>query len=205
MFMTIAEITKRYNVSRSALLDWERKSYLRCSKTPGGHRRYEEEDVKRIMGAEANEPTYLIYFDSYRSLPQTIKLVSSYEVGNTEATIIGEMNVQDMAKKGFSKIETGVYHKQPFFSADGYKEPAIPIFLKDLKSDDEVKIDEPFADCRYKEEKDVLILYTFDLYPRAIKNRYNVSRYDPVPPFLFGRERKDRKVILVSYDKVDQY
>lgn len=53
--LTTTEACKRLSVTRWTLTKWEESGELESIKTQGGHRRYRESDINRIMGIKQNE------------------------------------------------------------------------------------------------------------------------------------------------------
>src|SRR5271166_343534 len=51
-WLSIQQAKQYLNVSRASLDRWQVKGLLTPHYTPGGHRRYLEEDLKRLLGAE---------------------------------------------------------------------------------------------------------------------------------------------------------
>lgn len=49
MLLTISEVSERLGITIDSLRKWERKGILKPIRTPGGHRRYSEEDITRAM------------------------------------------------------------------------------------------------------------------------------------------------------------
>src|SRR5579859_6648946 len=54
-WLTIREAKAYLNVSRATLDRWQKKGLLSPHYTPGGHRRYAEDDLRRLMGVEDSE------------------------------------------------------------------------------------------------------------------------------------------------------
>ena len=50
MLLRTNEIVKRYKLSRHTLLNYEKTGILKTYKTPGGHRRFLESDIKKLLG-----------------------------------------------------------------------------------------------------------------------------------------------------------
>lgn len=57
--LTTTETCEKLGVSRWTLLKWEESEELIPVKTKGGHRRFRESDVLRIMGVATNTTTNL--------------------------------------------------------------------------------------------------------------------------------------------------
>ena len=53
--VAIGEVAFRLGVGKTTLRLWERKGLLVPVRTPGGHRRYRESEIERIMGKEKDE------------------------------------------------------------------------------------------------------------------------------------------------------
>ncbi len=59
--LTIQEASRILNVSKLTLRQWDNSGKLKAIKTFGGHRRYNERDIKRLIGEpEVEEPTNII-------------------------------------------------------------------------------------------------------------------------------------------------
>ena len=59
--LTIEEVSKILNVSHKTLRQWDNSGKLKAIKTFGGHRRYNESDIKKLVGeSETEEPTNTI-------------------------------------------------------------------------------------------------------------------------------------------------
>ena len=57
--LTIKNIKEAYGISRTTLINWEKKGLLSPIRTPGGQRRYRKEDMEKILqlaDKEENEP-----------------------------------------------------------------------------------------------------------------------------------------------------
>ncbi|WP_029523648.1 IS607 family transposase [Persephonella sp. KM09-Lau-8] len=57
--LTIKNIKEVYGISRTTLINWEKKGLLSPIRTPGGQRRYRREDIEKILqltDKEENEP-----------------------------------------------------------------------------------------------------------------------------------------------------
>jgi len=57
--LTIKNIKEAYGISRTTLINWEKKGLLSPIRTPGGQRRYRREDIEKILqlaDKEENEP-----------------------------------------------------------------------------------------------------------------------------------------------------
>ena len=50
MLLTISEVSDKLGITRDCLRKWERKGLIKPIRTPGGHRRYSEEDLTKITG-----------------------------------------------------------------------------------------------------------------------------------------------------------
>ena len=55
MTLSIHEAAEKLGVSISTVRDWERKGKIISVRTPGGHRRYKEEDVRELMKKDVFE------------------------------------------------------------------------------------------------------------------------------------------------------
>lgn len=49
MLLRISDIEKSYRISHNSLKEWERQGLLPAYKTPGGHRRYLEADIHKLL------------------------------------------------------------------------------------------------------------------------------------------------------------
>ncbi len=57
--LTIKNIKEAYGISRTTLINWEKKGLLSPIRTPGGQRRYRKEDIEKILqltDKEENKP-----------------------------------------------------------------------------------------------------------------------------------------------------
>lgn len=48
----IDQASKFLNVSKSSLRRWEKEGKIKSHRTPGGHRRYEERDLLKLMSSK---------------------------------------------------------------------------------------------------------------------------------------------------------
>lgn len=48
MLLTISEVSEKLGITADCLRKWERKGLITPSRTPGGHRRYSEEDLLKV-------------------------------------------------------------------------------------------------------------------------------------------------------------
>jgi len=55
MLLTISEVSERLGITIDSLRKWERKGILKPIRTPGGHRRYSEEDIVNITGKKEKD------------------------------------------------------------------------------------------------------------------------------------------------------
>jgi len=55
MLLTISEVSERLGITIDSLRKWERKGVLKPIRTPGGHRRYSEEDLVSITGKKVSD------------------------------------------------------------------------------------------------------------------------------------------------------
>jgi len=55
MLLTISEVSERLGITIDSLRKWERKGVLKPIRTPGGHRRYSEEDLVNITGKKVSD------------------------------------------------------------------------------------------------------------------------------------------------------
>lgn len=73
------EIKQRYKISHTTLLEWEKAKLLSSHKTPGGHRRYDREQVESLLRAGHEDKLILcqmlLHFDNYEPLPDQVKIV----------------------------------------------------------------------------------------------------------------------------------
>ena len=61
MLLRINDIENKYKLTHNSLKEWERKGFLKSYKTPGGHRRYLEADIQRLLGINNISPKVAIY------------------------------------------------------------------------------------------------------------------------------------------------
>ena len=47
--LTLSEVAKILHVSHTTLRTWDKQGKLRCSKTPGGHRRYLKSQIETMF------------------------------------------------------------------------------------------------------------------------------------------------------------
>ena len=55
--LTLKETEKLLNVSKSTLQRWDNSGKLKAIRTEGGHRRYKQSDIERLIGENNNETT----------------------------------------------------------------------------------------------------------------------------------------------------
>lgn len=48
-----AEVAALFQVSERTVADWARRGRISCVRTPGGHRRYPAEEIRRLLVANA--------------------------------------------------------------------------------------------------------------------------------------------------------
>lgn len=48
--LNIEEASKFISVSKTTLRRWEKEGKIKSYRTPGGHRRYEQEDLLKVIG-----------------------------------------------------------------------------------------------------------------------------------------------------------
>lgn len=61
MLLRIKEIDEKYAIGHSSLLEWERQGLLTSQRTPGGHRRYLQADIEKLLKLELAEVKPAIY------------------------------------------------------------------------------------------------------------------------------------------------
>jgi excisionase family DNA binding protein len=69
MQLSISEVSEKLGVSISTVREWERKGKLTSIRTVGGHRRYQEDDLKKLMKKdifEIGSIVKLIFIPSWR-------------------------------------------------------------------------------------------------------------------------------------------
>jgi predicted site-specific integrase-resolvase len=57
MLLKISEVSKKLGVTIESLREWEREGFIKPIRTPGGHRRYSEEDILKITKKEKTADT----------------------------------------------------------------------------------------------------------------------------------------------------
>ena len=55
--LTLKETEQLLNVSKSTLQRWDNSGKLIALRTEGGHRRYKQSDIERLIGENNNETT----------------------------------------------------------------------------------------------------------------------------------------------------
>lgn len=55
--LTMKEVKQSLNVCRQTLINWDHAGTLKACRTVGGHRRYRESDIKRLMKHEGENDT----------------------------------------------------------------------------------------------------------------------------------------------------
>ena len=78
--LTAKQIKLKYGISRTSLLEYEKKGLIHPKKTPKGHRRYMEDEIKMLTekNNEQNWPLLMrIIREDYGLLPNQIKLIGS--------------------------------------------------------------------------------------------------------------------------------
>jgi excisionase family DNA binding protein len=53
--LTPAEVADLFRVDPKTVAIWADQGHLRCTRTPGGHRRYPESDVRRWLEGEEGD------------------------------------------------------------------------------------------------------------------------------------------------------
>ena len=53
MLLRIKEIDEKYAIGHSSLLEWEKQGLLAPQRTPGGHRRYLQGDIEKLLKLES--------------------------------------------------------------------------------------------------------------------------------------------------------
>lgn len=55
MLISIGQVAELFGVSRQTVRNWCSKDILKAVKTPGGHRRFDEDEVNKLRGIEESE------------------------------------------------------------------------------------------------------------------------------------------------------
>ncbi len=50
MLLSIGKAAKKYSISRTTLKEWVTEGKLSLVKTPGGHHRFVEAEIKQVLG-----------------------------------------------------------------------------------------------------------------------------------------------------------
>ncbi len=62
MLLTIKQIEAKYQITKSSLKNWEKQGLLHPVRTPGGHRRYLQQELDTLLGVTTRtEPAVAIY------------------------------------------------------------------------------------------------------------------------------------------------
>jgi len=61
LLLRIGDILLKYKLTSNSLKEWERRGLLLSYKTPGGHRRYLESDIQKLLGMNSISPKVAIY------------------------------------------------------------------------------------------------------------------------------------------------
>ncbi len=61
MLLRIGDIESKYKLTHNSLKEWERRGLLISYKTPGGHRRYLESDIQKLLEMNNVLPKVAIY------------------------------------------------------------------------------------------------------------------------------------------------
>lgn len=76
--MNAKEVAKMYGISRTSLIEYEKQGLITSVKTPGGHRRYKQVDIAKLMNFATKKdfpPLIEIHYDNYCCLPLNVKLI----------------------------------------------------------------------------------------------------------------------------------
>lgn len=61
MLLRISDIKNKYRLTHNSLKKWEKRGILKSYKTPGGHRRYLESDIQKLLAINNVSPKVAIY------------------------------------------------------------------------------------------------------------------------------------------------
>lgn len=78
MLLNAKEVKNRYSISRITLLKWEREGRIVPKRTPGGSRRYDEEEIKTVLGGNEVKMRSPIYDKPYIKLPRDTKELNQW-------------------------------------------------------------------------------------------------------------------------------
>jgi len=79
MLLRRNEVIRKYGVSNNSLLQWEKDDKLKTYRTPGGHRRYMEDEIKALLGLDSMDDGSFILLrkkqvvEKYRLTYETIR------------------------------------------------------------------------------------------------------------------------------------
>ena len=99
-YMKIKDVVKYLNVSPSTLRRWDREGVLHCVHTPGKHRRWLVDDIKKFAGEEAREKNN-----------DEIRVVTYARCSSTEQKTRGDIDRQSerilnySIKKGYRVVD----------------------------------------------------------------------------------------------------
>ena len=61
MLLRIGDVETKYRLTHNSLKEWEKRGLLVSYKTPGGHRRYLESDIQKLLELNSILPKVVIY------------------------------------------------------------------------------------------------------------------------------------------------
>lgn len=89
MLLTVKNVKENYKISHNTLLDWENKGLLLPIKTIGGHRRYEDDDIQRVLKinnkVEMLEPYLYLKFHNGQEFPSNIQIIGNIGISQDDA------------------------------------------------------------------------------------------------------------------------
>jgi putative resolvase len=109
MLLRLGEIKQKYKVSHNSLIEWENRGLLTSHKTPGGHRRFLQSDVEKLLSIDStktHEKKVAIYCRC-STAKQKENLERQVERLRKHCADAGYINVQE-----FSEIASGLNDKR---------------------------------------------------------------------------------------------
>lgn len=80
-YMSAKTVKNEYDLTRQTLWNWEKKGLLQPAKTPGGQRRYSEQEIRGLLGLNESESSAKSQSNRYKDVAEeaTRRIVNSGE------------------------------------------------------------------------------------------------------------------------------